>query len=142
LKALLDVNVLIALFDVEHVSHARSVEWLKAWSPRKWCSSPITQNALIRILSQPSYPRATTTQDMIVRVSEAVAHKDHEFLADDVSFAEANRFSNTAALGPKMVTDVYLLALAVAHDAAFITFDQRISINSVIGAKPEHLVVL
>ena len=38
--------------------------------------------------------------------------------------------------------DAYLLALAVAHDMRFVTFDRALSLASVHGATDEHLLVL
>jgi predicted nucleic acid-binding protein len=42
--------------------------------------------------------------------------------------------------GHRQLTDLYLLALAVAHQGRFITFDARIPVTAVRGARPEHLV--
>ena len=44
--------------------------------------------------------------------------------------------------GYRQITDLQLLSLAVAHDAAFTTFDQRVSLRAVHGAEPRHLRVL
>jgi uncharacterized protein len=44
--------------------------------------------------------------------------------------------------GPKQVTDVYLLALAVKHAARFVTFDAAVPISAVVAAKQEHLAVI
>jgi hypothetical protein len=45
-------------------------------------------------------------------------------------------------LGHRQVTDAYLLALAVRHEGRFVTFDRRIALEVVPGARAEHLVVL
>jgi predicted nucleic acid-binding protein len=45
-------------------------------------------------------------------------------------------------LGHRQVTDAYLLALAVRHEGRFVTFDRRIALGVVPGARAEHLVVL
>jgi hypothetical protein len=37
---------------------------------------------------------------------------------------------------------VYLLALAVANDGCFVTFDDAIPVAAVPGARANHLVVL
>ena len=44
--------------------------------------------------------------------------------------------------GHQQVTDIYLLALAVAHGGRLVTFDQRIQPGVVKGCGPEHLVTL
>jgi predicted nucleic acid-binding protein len=58
MHALLDVNVLIALLDSDHVHHARARAWLKENIRHGWASCPLTQNGCIRIMSQPGYPNA------------------------------------------------------------------------------------
>ena len=50
MRALLDVNVLIALLDEAHVGHDRATEWLRKDIEHGWASCPITQNGCIRIM--------------------------------------------------------------------------------------------
>ena len=50
------------------------------------------------------------------------------------------RFPDVA--GPGQLTDVYLLALAVAHDARLVTLDRRIPISAVPAATEDHLAVI
>lgn len=59
MRALLDVNVLIALLDAGHVHHARAAAWLEREIGQGWASCPITQNGCIRIMAQPACPAAT-----------------------------------------------------------------------------------
>jgi predicted nucleic acid-binding protein len=42
-------------------------------------------------------------------------------------------------LGHRQVTDAYLLALAVRNNGRLVTFEQRISLDVVVGAKAENL---
>lgn len=44
--------------------------------------------------------------------------------------------------GPKQVTDIYLLALAIKNNGRFVTFDRSQSISAVHGATDDHLTVL
>jgi predicted nucleic acid-binding protein len=44
--------------------------------------------------------------------------------------------------GHRQVTDVYLLALAVARGGRLVTFDARVSVIAVRNAKPFHLIAL
>ncbi len=37
---------------------------------------------------------------------------------------------------------IYLLALAVANNARFVTFDRNVSLRAVVGATAAHLVML
>lgn len=140
--ALLDVNTLIALFDVDHAHHARAKRWLDSNIQFGWATCPITQNGMIRIMSQRAYPRASTTQDMTLRLRDATAAPSHTFLCDNLSFTDASCVHADAVLTAANTTDIYLLALAVAHKARFVTFDHGVSLRAVVGATTAHLVKL
>ena len=47
---LLDVNVLIALCDPNHVHHERGRSWFLSPDCDAWATCPITENGLVRIL--------------------------------------------------------------------------------------------
>ena len=55
-RALLDVNVLLALLDSDHIDHRRAHDWLDEEIGLGWASCPITENGFARIISQPRYP--------------------------------------------------------------------------------------
>ena len=52
---LLDVNVLIALLDPAHINHDAAHHWFSRIESRTWATCPITENGLVRILSNPRY---------------------------------------------------------------------------------------
>jgi predicted nucleic acid-binding protein len=56
MRALLDVNVLIALLDADHSLHRRASEWFAGRARAGWASSPITENGCVRVMSHPGYP--------------------------------------------------------------------------------------
>ena len=53
---LLDVNALIALVDAQHVHHDLAHHWFSRHAPAGWATSPLTQNALLRILGNRRCP--------------------------------------------------------------------------------------
>lgn len=142
MRALLDVNVLIALLDTAHIGHATAYRWLSAHIQHGWATCPITQNGCIRIMAQPAYPGAFAAAEVAARLSEAVVDVSHEFWADDISLLQPGVLNWPRILGHRQVTDSYLLALAVHHHGRFVTFDTRISPLGVPGATDEHWVVL
>ncbi len=142
MRNLLDVNVLIGLLDGDHVHHARAREWFKAQGSNGWASCPITQNGCLRIMSQPSYPGRFAPAAVIERLCEAVAHPWHEFWPDDVSLLDAKTADANRILGPRQVTDLYLLALAVKHNGRFVTFDDSVPLSAIRKAAAKHLCVL
>lgn len=142
MRALLDINVLIALLDSAHVHHARARNWLEANIAQGWASSPITQNGCVRILSQPGYPQPIAIAQAIERLRRAAQEPHHEFWPDDLSALDSQVFDAQRIHGPKQLTDLYLLALAVHHGGRFVSFDARIARSAVRGARDEHLVLL
>jgi uncharacterized protein len=142
MRALLDVNVLIALLDADHSLHARATQWFAAHARDGWASCPITQNGCVRIMSQPEYPNALPVRVVVERLTEAAAGGAHEFWPDDVSLLDAQVADPTRIHGPRQLTDVYLLALAVQHGGRFATFDEAVSTDAVRRAAKKHVVNL
>ncbi|MDP2834782.1 MAG: VapC toxin family PIN domain ribonuclease [Pseudomonadota bacterium] len=142
MRALLDVNVLIALLDAGHVHHALAMSWLEGEISYGWASCPITQNGCIRILSQPSYPGPIPAAQVANRLAEAAADASHAFWSDEISLLEPGLIDWAHVLGHRQVTDAYLLGLAVRCGGRFATFDRRISLATVTGATAAHLVVI
>ncbi len=57
--ALLDVNVLLALFDPDHIHHEAAHRWFARSRESGWASCPLTENGVVRILSNPAYSSST-----------------------------------------------------------------------------------
>ena len=146
MRALLDVNVLIALLDAGHVHHAAAGRWLDshlADGPAAgWASCPLTQNGCLRILSNRAYPRPQPVAAVAARLAEAAATPHHAFWPDDLSVLEPTRFAHDRWLDSRQITDAYLLALAVHRGGVFVTLDHGIDISLVTGATPRHLVTI
>src|SRR3989338_8803712 len=142
MRALLDVNVLIALLDAGHVHHGLAMSWLEREIRHGCASCPLTQNGCIRIMSQPKYPGSLVAAQVADRLAEAANSPDHEFWPADVNMLSEGVFDWTRVLGHRQVTDVYLLALAAHHEGRFVTFDRRIAPDAAKGACTKNLEVL
>lgn len=142
MRALLDVNVLIALLDAGHAHHARATDWLVKEIHHGWASCPLTQNGCLRIMSQPAYPSPLPVAAVAHRLGQATAHPSHAFLPDDYSMLDGLTVDWSQVLGHRQITDSYLLGLAVRHGCRFVTFDERIPVGVVKGATADHLLVL
>ena len=142
MRALLDVNVLVALFDANHSLHAQAMRWFGEHGEAGWASCPITQNGCIRVMSQPAYPERMPVIAVVERLRQATTHRSHEFWPDDASILDAARIDATRIHGPAQLTDVYLLALAVSRAGRLVTLDQSIPLAAVSGAQKKHLVVI
>jgi hypothetical protein len=119
-RALLDINVLIALFDPDHVSHGPAMSWFMAHAKEGWASCPLTQNGCVRIISTPSYPNFKPVQAVVERLAEACAERIHEFWPDAPNLLASGVFDATRIHGPRQITNVYLLGLAVQHQGRLV----------------------
>lgn len=141
MRALFDVNVLIAIHDASHTLHRTALEWFAGNRGAGWASCPITQNGFIRILSQHRYPLDITTAGALEVLAASCATTDHQFWPDDVSLLDSELVSAQHILGPRQLTDSYLLALAVRHGGRLVTFDAAMPVGSV-PAGGDHLAVI
>ncbi len=64
MRALLDVNVIIALLDSAHVMHASACSWLERNLDQGWATCPLTQTGVVRIMAQPAYPNTQPAQQV------------------------------------------------------------------------------
>ena len=144
MRSLLDVNVLVALFDERHIHNKLAHDWLGKNIKHGWGSCPITENGLIRILSNPSYSRVHrfTVEDIASRLRDFRDSTDHEFWPDSLSILDSSQFDVNTILGPRQLTDVYLLGLAANQGGRFVTFDRTIPIHAANQAKGPTLDVI
>ena len=143
MTTLLDVNVLVALFDPEHVHHEAAHTWFASALDSGWATCPLTENGLVRVLSNPGYPgRRTTVADAVDRLRRFTESGSHSCWSDDVSILDPTAVDASHLSGHREVTDTYLLALAVRHDGALATFDRTLRTPAVRGFEKSHLTVL
>jgi|SRR5271156_5407283 len=143
MAALLDVNVLVALFDSAHVHHEAAHTWFGANRKNPWATCALTENAFVRVLSNPAYPGSRTTmEDAATRLRTFCSEREHIFWPDSVSVREDSRFRWKHVQGHRQLTDVYLLALVVAAQGRLATFDAAISLRAVAGAEPKNLELI
>lgn len=134
--------MLIALFDPLHARHATAHAWHSANGQHGWVSCPLTQNGLMRILSQPRYASPQPLASMLEVVRQFSGDAAHTFWPDDLSVAASGILSAEIAITSGMLTDLYLLALAVKHEGRLVTLDSKIPLRAVVGATAEHLILL
>jgi toxin-antitoxin system PIN domain toxin len=131
---LLDVNVLLALLDADHVFHDRAHSWFEAEAADGWASCPITENGAIRILAQPRYPKGPGTAAAAAELLRvAMSLPGHIFWPDDISLLSSAHVDAAAIGTAAQVTDTYLLALAIHRGGTLATFDRRLSPAAVAG---------
>ena len=140
MRALLDVNVWVALFDDAHQFSARANAFIETPGVQI-ATCPLVENGVIRVLSLPSYGRkgGLPIQRVREQLRAACAALDHEFWPDDISLRDDARVDFNRVQGHNQITDLYLLALAVHRGGCLASFDQAIALSSVPSAKARHL---
>lgn len=143
MRHLLDVNVWVALLDEAHVFHATAVALIERKN-LKIATCPLVENGVIRILNLPAYSKFGTLGLEVVaaKIKEICSDLDHEFWPDQVSLCQPGTVQWPRVLGHNQITDVYLLALAVAKRACLATLDHRVALSTVVGATARNLVLL
>lgn len=141
--ALLDVNVLVALFDPAHLNHEDAHRWFSRNKKHGWATCPMTINGCIRVLSNPAYPTVDATPAEVAgRLRSFCAATDHHFWEDSVSLTDESLFRPSMIGGHQKITDAYLLGLAVRNHGRLASFDRSIPVRAVHGVVPGTLVLL
>ena len=144
MRTLLDVNVVIALLDPDHAFHERAHSWWAAHAKLGWASCPVTENGVVRVMSNPAYsPGAGFNVGDLISGLRTFAHQtNHAFWPDDISLRDETVFDVQRIHGSRQLTDLYLLALSVRRKGKFATFDKGIPVSAVRAAKIGDLIVI
>ncbi len=142
MRALFDVDFLIAIVDEAHEHHWKAHAWWAANIGDGWATCPLTENGMLRIMSQSGYKKRISATFAIDLLSEQVGKTDHAFWPDDLSLRDNDWIDPDRILGPNQITDAYLLALAVKNGGRLVTLDQSISLHAVRNAELRHLAVI
>jgi toxin-antitoxin system PIN domain toxin len=141
--ALLDVDVLVALFDPAHLHHEVAHGWFGTHGPSGWATCPITENGFARVVSHPAYPGSRiAVADALERLSAFTESDGHHYWPDSTSLRRRSRIDTGALDGHAQIRGAYLLLLAVENEGRLATFDAEVPLRAVPQAKPDQLVVL
>ena len=126
---LLDVNVLVALFDGRHVNHETAHGWFRSTCRSRWATCAITQLGVIRILSNPFYLTVSAAPgEVSERLRRFCASGGHVFWPDDLPPTRSlDKEIRLRLQGHRQVTDFHLVALAHRHGGRLATFDARLA---------------
>ena len=134
---LLDINVLIALGDGNHIFHQRATRWFFQRKDMAWATCPLVQNAFIRIIGAANYPDFAGGTTGAKSVLQQICRRPgHQFWPDSITLCDY-----AALPASKHLTDFYLLALAVQHRANLATLNRRIDPTRIPGGKQAYCVI-
>lgn len=118
---LLDANVLIALFDGDHLHHREVRDWFAALDGG-FATCPMVQGALVRWVVRiegPAGPGAATEE-----LRQLAGDARHEFWPDSLDFADVDW---KGVMGHRQVTDAYLASLARTRKGRLATLDRGLA---------------
>lgn len=143
MRYLLDVNVWIALLDEAHVHHLTALAFFEQ-DKLKIATCPLVENGVIRILNLPGYSQLGPVgfERVSQKLCQICGDLDHEFWPDNLSLRSAGLVDWSRVLGHNQITDIYLLALARAHQGCLATLDHRVALSTVVGATKKNLLLL
>ena len=141
--ALLDVNLLVALFFPDHVHHDLAHDWFGEHVHLGWATCPISENGFVRVAcQQPLDGGMLRPVDMLDRLRRLCATPHHHHWTDEVSLRDTSLFAPSFIRGHRQITHVYLLGLAKKMGGRLATFDRTIPLTAVRGAIPDLLQII
>ena len=147
MRALLDVNVLIALLDQRHEHHEAAHHWLEENVQYGWATCATTQNGALRIMSHPKYADenpwpAHQVAESLVEMTDAESHQFWPDASPVMPGVIDWHQVRPSVRGSKQITDLHLLALAAKNNGRLVTFDGHIAKSAVLIADDEAYCVL
>lgn len=140
---LLDVNLLVALFDPDHVHHEVAHDWFADHRANGWATCPVTENGFVRVLTATRNDAGPTrAPELVERLRQFCTAELHIFWPASVSLRDDTIVRPSFVRGYRQLTDVYLLGLAVGMGGCLATFDRTIPLGAVVDATREHLQVV
>jgi toxin-antitoxin system PIN domain toxin len=134
---LLDINILIAVADADHVHHDRAKAFFLAHHAAGWATCPLTENGFVRILGNNSYPKGPGSSHLARCLLDMMCSQPgHEFWPDEISLRVLGSLPVSRHL-----TDHYLLGLAIHRKGKLATMDKRIDATLLPGGKDAYLVI-
>lgn len=141
--ALLDVNLLVALFDPDHIHHDLAHDWFEDHRRHGWATCPVTESGFVRVLANPAYGATVTRPvDLVGRLRQFCASRHHVFWPNAVSLTDEKIFNPAMIRGHRQLTDVYLLGLATKMSGCLATFDRTIPLAAVAGATRSTIAIV
>lgn len=123
LKYLADLNVLVALTDVDHEHYAKATKWLDGPGHHNWGVCALTGAGLLRLLTNPRIGSVSVAEASQVLAS-LVDHPGYRFWPINDDWATLAAPFIERVFGHQQITDAYLLGLAIKEGGVLVTMDK------------------
>ena len=126
-KHLLDLNVLVALTDEEHVHYEIAQKWFRSLSGETWGTCSLSDAGYVRLATNPTARVGSGSFSSAISVLAEVAMRPgYLFWPINDSWVELTAPFAKRIFGHQQVTDAYLLGLAIKEEGVLVTFDRGI----------------
>jgi uncharacterized protein len=124
-KFLLDVNVIVALADKNHVHHETVTRWFEAHGTGGWAVCPFTEAGFLRVVTRPAIG-ALSIEEATEILARLAKHSGYGFLSIEYSWADLFPYFTNRIFGHQQITDACLLGLAIKENGVLVTLDKAI----------------
>jgi toxin-antitoxin system PIN domain toxin len=121
---LLDVNILIALTQPEHLHHSVVMNWFNT-PGLNWGLCAFSEVGFLRISSNPAVGKLTV-EDGTKMLAALAKHRGYRFWPISAGWAALAAPFQERVFGHQQITDAYLLGLAVKENGILVTTDKAI----------------
>jgi len=126
----------------DHIHHDLAHDWFADHRANGWATTPLTENGFVRVLSHPTLGVNERPARLIELLAQFCSSGDHAFWPSGVSLRDERVFTRSYLVGPKQITDAYLLGVATQMGGSLATFDRNIPLGAVVGATRASLAVI
>jgi toxin-antitoxin system PIN domain toxin len=138
-KHLLDINVLIALTQSEHLHFKATTKWFDL-PDLDWGFCAFSQAGFLRLSANPSVGKLTL-DDASQMLAVLVSHPGYRYWPITADWAELVAPFRERVLGHQQVADAWLLGLAIKENGVLVTLDK--AIRTMAGPRySKHVLVL
>ena len=137
-RYLLDVNVLIALLDEDHIHHQVVLDWF--YTPGlQWAICAFTEAGFLRHMTRPKI--GDMSMEAATAMLERLAREPgYHYLTLSADWRTMTKPFFQRIFGHKQITDAYLLGLAVREKLTLVTLDK--AILHLAGEHRSHVLLL
>ncbi len=137
-RYLLDVNVLLALLDQDHVHYSTAIQWFS--SPGlQWALCPFTEAGFLRNMISPKVGNISVAKAMSL-LERFAQRPGYHYLPISADWRELCKPFSERIFGHNQITDAYLLGMAIREAMVLVTFDR--AILHLAGKHSRHVLVL
>lgn len=124
-RYLLDLNVLIAIADPDHLHHGAIKEWFRLSDPQDWAVCPLTEAGFVRVITNPIYQGGAWTLEQATEIlAELAARPGYCYWPIADGWVALTAQFASRIFGHQQVTDAFLLGLAIKENGVLVTFDR------------------